>query len=79
VQQALARKVVTELKDFDNVYYEVCNEPYERPGLTREWNDTIITAMVARVKSGANISWLTMSITAAAPASGAGGRARAGA
>ena len=34
VQQAVARKIVTELKDFDNVYFEVCNEPYERGGLS---------------------------------------------
>src|SRR5262249_39279010 len=35
-QDALVRKLVTELKDFDNVYYEVCNEPYFG-GVTREW------------------------------------------
>lgn len=28
VQEALARKVVTELAEFGNVYFEVCNEPY---------------------------------------------------
>lgn len=28
VQSALARKVATELRDFDNVYFEICNEPY---------------------------------------------------
>ena len=38
-------KIVSELKEFDNVYYEVCNEPYERPGLTREWNDGMIAAI----------------------------------
>jgi hypothetical protein len=46
VQQAVTRKIVSELKDFDNVYFEVCNEPYERGGLTREWNDAIVTAIV---------------------------------
>lgn len=25
---AFVRKVIAELKDFDNVYYEICNEPY---------------------------------------------------
>jgi hypothetical protein len=45
-QQAVTRKIVTELKDFDNVYFEVCNEPYERPGLAAEWNDRIISAIV---------------------------------
>jgi hypothetical protein len=45
-QEALTRKLVTELKDFDNVYFEVCNEPYERGGLTKEWNDRIVAAIV---------------------------------
>jgi hypothetical protein len=39
------RKLVTELSGFDNLYYEVCNEPYERGGLTREWNDRIIATI----------------------------------
>jgi hypothetical protein len=46
VQQAVVRKLVTELNEFDNLYYEVCNEPYERGGLTREWNDKIIETVV---------------------------------
>jgi hypothetical protein len=45
-QQAVVRKIVGELKDFDNIYYEVCNEPYERPGFSRKWNDQIIAAIV---------------------------------
>lgn len=45
VQEAMVRKIVRELREFDNVYYEVCNEPYERPGLTRQWNDRIIAAI----------------------------------
>lgn len=36
VQLAFVRKVVRELKDFDNLYYEVCNEPYFG-GVTEEW------------------------------------------
>ncbi|MEX2139080.1 MAG: sulfatase-like hydrolase/transferase, partial [Pirellulales bacterium] len=46
VQEALVRKVVSELKDFDNVYYEICNEPYERGGFAQEWNDRIIATIV---------------------------------
>src|SRR5262245_9698906 len=45
-QKAVVRKLVTELSTFDNVYFEVCNEPYERGGLTKEWNDQIIAAIV---------------------------------
>ncbi len=46
VQQAVVQKIVSELKGFDNIYYEVCNEPYERAGLSKEWNDEIIAAIV---------------------------------
>ena len=46
-QKAVVTKLVTELNAFDNVYFEVCNEPYERSGLTKEWNDQIITAVAA--------------------------------
>jgi hypothetical protein len=46
VQQAVVRKLVTELNSFDNLYYEVCNEPYERGGLTKAWNDRIIATVV---------------------------------
>src|SRR4030095_9047978 len=28
IQKAVVRKLVTELNAFDNVYFEVCNEPY---------------------------------------------------
>src|ERR1041384_3356512 len=27
VQEAMVRKMVNELRDFDNLYYEICNEP----------------------------------------------------
>lgn len=45
-QQTVVRKLVTELNAFDNLYYEVCNEPYERGGLTKKWNDRIIATIV---------------------------------
>ena len=35
-QLAFVRKVVAELKDFDNFYYEVCNEPYFA-GVADDW------------------------------------------
>jgi Cellulase (glycosyl hydrolase family 5) len=44
-QTALARKLATELNAFDNLYFEICNEPYERGGLTKEWNDQIVAAI----------------------------------
>ena len=45
VQEAVTAKLVEELNEFDNVYFEVCNEPYERGGLTPEWNDRIVAAI----------------------------------
>jgi hypothetical protein len=36
VQETMVRKLVSELKNFDNLYYEICNEPYFG-GVTLEW------------------------------------------
>ena len=40
IQVRMARKFVEELRDFDNVYYEICNEPYFG-GVTLEWQHHI--------------------------------------
>jgi hypothetical protein len=45
VQEAVTRKIVSELKDLDNVSYEVCNEPYFE-GVTGAWQDRIIGVIV---------------------------------
>jgi len=45
VQEALVRKVAAELAPFDNVYYEICNEPYFG-NVTRQWNDRMIAVLV---------------------------------
>jgi hypothetical protein len=39
-QRAFVRKVVTELNEFDNLYFEICNEPYFG-GVTLEWQGQI--------------------------------------
>src|SRR5438132_4933529 len=44
-QEAMVRKIVTELNAFDNVYYEVCNEPYFG-GVTMEWQHHIADVIV---------------------------------
>ena len=36
IQDAMVRRIVGRLKNFDNVYYEICNEPYFG-GVTLEW------------------------------------------
>jgi hypothetical protein len=45
VQDALVRKMVSELRDFDNLYYEICNEPYFG-GVTLEWQHHIASLLV---------------------------------
>lgn len=42
VQETLVRKIVNELKDFSNIIYEICNEPYFG-GVTLEWQHHIAT------------------------------------
>lgn len=44
-QEAMTRKIVRELKGFDNLYYEICNEPYFG-GVTREWQHHIVDVIV---------------------------------
>jgi hypothetical protein len=46
VHEAVTRKICEELKEFDNLYYEVCNEPYFG-GVTGQWQDRIIAAITA--------------------------------
>ena len=54
VQDAMVRKIVEELRDFDNVYYEICNEPYFG-GVTLEWQAHIAKTIV---KAEANFNQL---------------------
>ncbi len=49
VQLAVTRKIVSELREFDNLYYEVCNEPYFG-GVTMEWQHAIVDAIVEAEK-----------------------------
>jgi hypothetical protein len=47
-QQRLVRKLVAETNAFDNVYYEICNEPAysadgaSRPALVRDWQRRLV-------------------------------------
>ena len=45
-QDAMVRKVVSELRDFDNLYYEICNEPYVQ-GVTPAWQEHIAKVIAA--------------------------------
>lgn len=46
VQEAMARKVVAELRQFDNLYYEVMNEPYARD-VPMAWQQRIVEVIAA--------------------------------
>jgi hypothetical protein len=54
VQDAMARKIVSELREFDNVYYEIANEPYFG-GVTLEWQRHI-AGVIREADSRAMIS-----------------------
>ncbi|WP_165226618.1 hypothetical protein [Aquisphaera insulae] len=45
-QLAFVRKAVAELNGFDNVYFEICNEPYFG-GVTLEWQRRVADEIVA--------------------------------
>ena len=51
VQDAMVRKIVSELRDFDNLYYEICNEPYFG-GVTVAWQEHI-AKVIADTEAGA--------------------------
>jgi hypothetical protein len=46
VQEKMVEKIVRELNRFDNLYYEICNEPYFG-GVTLEWQKHIAAKIVA--------------------------------
>lgn len=46
VQEAMTRKVVEELKDFDNLFYEIMNEPYQG-NVPMAWQERIVDAIAA--------------------------------
>ncbi len=50
VQEAMVRRIVEPLRDFDNLYYEICNEPYFG-GVTEEWQNHIAQTIV-RAEAG---------------------------
>lgn len=44
-QEKLVRKIVLELNNYDNVFYEICNEPYW-DGVTMAWQNRMISTIV---------------------------------
>jgi hypothetical protein len=61
VQEHLVRKVIEELRGFDNVYYEICNEPYFG-GITLEWQRHIADVIVDAQKNHPNPKLIAQNI-----------------
>ena len=60
VQTELTRKIVGELAPYDNLYYELCNEPYIGGGASTEWHAHIaetIAAAEAGLGQGHMMAW----------------------
>jgi hypothetical protein len=49
VQVAFTRQIVRELNQFDNLYYEVCNEPYAR-NVPEDWQRRIVDVILETEK-----------------------------
>ena len=50
IQEEMTRKIVRELNGFDNLYYEICNEPYFG-GVTLDWQHRIAEVIAETEKS----------------------------
>ena len=53
-QEAVLRKLLTELNSFDNVYYEICDEPYcsgASPKETEAWQNHLLEVADATMKT----------------------------
>lgn len=48
LQEAFVKKIAAELKDFDNVFYEICNEPYF--GVAPDWQAHIAKVLTEAEK-----------------------------
>lgn len=61
IQEAMTRKLVTELNPFDNVYFEICNEPYFG-GVTMDWQHHIADVIVETEKTLPNKHLISQNI-----------------
>ena len=60
-QVAVTRRIASELRDFDNLYYEICNEPYFG-GVTLEWQHRIVDTIVEAEKDFERRHLISMNI-----------------
>ncbi len=55
VEDAYVAKLVSELKNFDNLIYEICNEPYIQGLVSHDWMNHI-SQVIDSVESELNIN-----------------------
>jgi len=61
LQESVTHKIVEELREFNNLYYEVCNEPYFG-GVTLEWQHHIVDTIVDEEKDHAVKHLISMNV-----------------
>jgi hypothetical protein len=61
IQDALVKKIILELNQFDNLYYEICNEPYFG-GVTLDWQRHISQTIVDAERSLPNKHLISQNI-----------------
>lgn len=61
VQLAVTRKIVEEVREFDNLYFEVCNEPYFG-GVELSWQHRIADAIVEAERKQSSHHLISMNI-----------------
>ena len=60
-QELYVRKMAAELKDFDNIYFEICNEPYFN-GVTTDWQNHMVNVLVEAESTFPNKHLIAMNI-----------------
>ena len=61
IQENLVRKIVQELNEYDNLYYEICNEPYFG-GVQMDWQHHITDIIVQTEKNLPNKHLISVNV-----------------
>jgi hypothetical protein len=61
IHLAVTRKIVHELRDYGNLYYEICNEPYFG-GVQMDWQHKVIDTIVATEKDASHRHLISLNI-----------------
>lgn len=61
VQEDMTRKVASELRDYDNLFYEIMNEPYQG-NVPMAWQERIIDVLVVAEASGGDPHLISLNV-----------------